>query len=314
MRVLVTGAGFLGAHIAERFRARGDEVRLLTLSLPDDMRGWADGLEGIVLGDVTDPATVASACDGCDSVVHTAALNAAASDADDRAALLVNGYGAANVVERAAEAGVRSLVYLSTFHVYGAPRGESIDEMTPCFPANAYAATHLLGESYVLRAVAKQRLAGTVLRLANGFGAPLFPSADCWMLAANDFARSAVRGGRVVLGSSGAQQRDFVPVTDIARAVEHFVDTPAGEFPPVVCIGSGQSVSIRGLAEEVASACERVTGTRVPVDVPDGAAPVHYAPFTYVVSYAAALGFRPEATMADTLDGLVRFVVEHPEL
>lgn len=314
MRVLVTGAGFLGAHIAERFRARGDEVRLLTLSLPEDMRGWAEGLEGVVLGDVTDPATVAGACEGCDAVVHTAALNAAASDADDRAAVLVNGYGTANVVERAAESGARSLVYLSTFHVYGPPRGESIDEMTPCFPANAYAATHLLGESYVQRAVAKGRLGGTVLRLANGYGAPLFSSADCWMLAANDFARSAVRGGRIVLGTPGVQQRDFVPVTDIARAVEHFIDKPAPAELPVVCIGSGESVSIRALAENVADACERITGNRMPVDVPDALPTAPPAPFTYDVSRAAALGFRPAATMADTLDDLVRFVVEHPEL
>lgn len=314
MRVLVTGAGFLGAHIAERFRTRGDEVRLLTLALPDDMRGWAEELEGVVFGDVTDPAAVAGACEGCDAVVHTAALNAAASDADDRAAVLVNGYGTANVVERAAEAGVRSLVYLSTFHVYGVPRSESIDEMTPCFPVNAYAATHLLGESYVLRAAAKGRLDGTVLRLANGFGAPLFASADCWMLAANDFARSAVRDGRIVLGTAGTQQRDFVPVTDIARAVERFIDAPAGSDPPVVCIGSGQSISIRGLAEMVAQACERVTGTGVPVEVPEGAVSVPSAPFTYDVSRAASLGFRPEATMPDTLDDLVRFVVEHPGL
>lgn len=310
MKVLVTGSGYLGAHIAESFRARGDAVRLLTLDLPEDMAEWAGRLEEVVLGDVTDPDAVARACAGRDAVVHTAALNAQASDANDRAAVVVNGWGTANVVERAAEAGVGSFVYLSTFHVYGPPQTDVIDEGTPCFPVASYASTHLLGESFVYRAAARGRLAGTVLRLANGYGAPLFASADCWMLAVNDFARSAVLDGAIVLKSHGTQRRDFVAVSDVARAVGHFVDRPAGAFPSVVCVGSGESSSVRELADTVADVWRELSGIEVPVRVEAEGEPGPSPEFAYSIELARSLGFEPSADRRAAIAELLRFVEE----
>ena len=76
MKALVTGgAGFIGSHVARQLVHRGDEVRVLHLA-SDDLRNLDDlDLERVV-GDVTDPESVAAAMDGVDVVFHLAAIYA----------------------------------------------------------------------------------------------------------------------------------------------------------------------------------------------------------------------------------------------
>jgi dihydroflavonol-4-reductase len=71
--VLVTGAtGFVGSHLTRRLLARGEAVRVLVRreSKPDNLEGLA--VERVV-GDLTDPASLAKAVAGCRAVFHAAA-------------------------------------------------------------------------------------------------------------------------------------------------------------------------------------------------------------------------------------------------
>ena len=64
---LVTGAtGLLGSHIVEQLRRRGQPVRVLVRPTSD--RSWLEtqGVE-FVEGDITDPASLKRACEGCDN-------------------------------------------------------------------------------------------------------------------------------------------------------------------------------------------------------------------------------------------------------
>jgi nucleoside-diphosphate-sugar epimerase len=73
MIVLVTGAtGFVGGHVAETLRQRGDQVRTIARPTSDVsmLKEW--GVE-IFEGDITDPLVVARACQGVEAVVHCAA-------------------------------------------------------------------------------------------------------------------------------------------------------------------------------------------------------------------------------------------------
>ncbi|MFL5955578.1 MAG: complex I NDUFA9 subunit family protein [Gaiellaceae bacterium] len=74
MRILVTGGtGFVGPKIVHALRAQGREVRAL-VRRPEratQLAGW--GAE-LVTGDVTDPASVRAAADGCTHVVHLVAI------------------------------------------------------------------------------------------------------------------------------------------------------------------------------------------------------------------------------------------------
>jgi dihydroflavonol-4-reductase len=122
MRVLVTGAtGFLGSHIVDHLLAAGHQVRALVRSLPQ--RGDIE----LILGDVTRPGSLAPAMDGCDAVIHSAAvLTFKASEAARQRE--VNVEGTRNLVEATRAAGIRRLVYTSSVAALGRPSGDSVDE------------------------------------------------------------------------------------------------------------------------------------------------------------------------------------------
>jgi dihydroflavonol-4-reductase len=72
-RVLITGAdGLLGSHVVRRALAQGYRVRAFLQ--PDRNTGTLDGLEiERLTGDLTNPADIEKAIDGCDYLIHTAA-------------------------------------------------------------------------------------------------------------------------------------------------------------------------------------------------------------------------------------------------
>ena len=75
MHILVTGGtGFIGYHTARKLLAAGHRVRLLVRDKDKLRRLYGSDITDYVLGDVTDAASVNKALEGCDGVVHSAAL------------------------------------------------------------------------------------------------------------------------------------------------------------------------------------------------------------------------------------------------
>jgi nucleoside-diphosphate-sugar epimerase len=112
---LVTGAaGEMGRRLVLRLRERGLPVRALVLP-GDPLRARLDGLGcQIVEGDLRDPAALAAAAAGADTVFHLAAVILARDPAVLDA---VNRQGTANMVAAAGDAGVRHFVYVSSASV-----------------------------------------------------------------------------------------------------------------------------------------------------------------------------------------------------
>jgi farnesol dehydrogenase len=115
MKILVTGAtGFLGRRTVARLAPRHDLK--LVLRPGADRGGFPENVE-IVAGDVTDRAGVTAAATGVDAILHAAALvkiDAPAAEFDR-----VNLGGLDNVLEAAKSAGVRKIVYVSSFIALG---------------------------------------------------------------------------------------------------------------------------------------------------------------------------------------------------
>ncbi len=147
MTTLVTGVtGFTGGHLARRLAAQGRTVRGLVRPAS---RARADALPAdgvaIALGDLTDAASLAPACEGVDVVYHIAATYRTAGQSD-AAYHAVNAEGTRALIEAARAAGVRRLVHCSTGGVHGHIERPPANEDAPFAPGDVYQESKLDGE------------------------------------------------------------------------------------------------------------------------------------------------------------------------
>ena len=127
MKALVTGAtGKVGHAVARALAARGDEVRALVRDPARAMAVLPAGVEPVV-GDVTDPESVARAVDGREMVFNAMGLPEQWVR-DETVFDRVNAEGTRTVVEAARRAGARRLVHTSTEDVFHAERNSRFDE------------------------------------------------------------------------------------------------------------------------------------------------------------------------------------------
>jgi dihydroflavonol-4-reductase len=149
MRALVTGAtGFVGSHLAEALRRRGDDVTALARSATKAQPLTALGVS-VVAGDLHDVAALQRAMVGQDAVYHVAGLVAARNEAEF---LRANLGGTENVVAAMKVAGVSRLVLVSSLAAAGpAPRGAPLLGDEPPRPVTAYGRSKLAAEQTVRR-------------------------------------------------------------------------------------------------------------------------------------------------------------------
>ena len=153
MRVLVTGAtGFVGSQAAAALAARGHRVRCLVRDRARLARALAASgasCDDVVEGDIRDHAAVSRALDGCDAVLHAAAVVALeASRAGE--VLATNRLGVENVVGGAHARGLESIVYVSSQGALWSPGCGPITAESPLATArSAYARSKAESEEFV---------------------------------------------------------------------------------------------------------------------------------------------------------------------
>ncbi len=129
MRAFVTGAtGFIGGHLAEKLRSRGDDVVALVRN-PEKAQKLRDlGCE-LVQGDLSDEAAIGTGVNGCHSVFHVGAVYVVGIPASQRPAMYdANVRGTERVLDAAARAQAERIVYVSTINVFGNTHGKAVDE------------------------------------------------------------------------------------------------------------------------------------------------------------------------------------------
>jgi dTDP-L-rhamnose 4-epimerase len=294
MRVLLTGAGgFIGSQIAAQLVERGDEVVGVDAFIPEAHAGHVVVPPGMHRVDVRDARDWTHLLEGVDAVCHQAAMvGAGVTVADLPLYAGHNDLGTAALLAAMSSSGVDALVLASSMVVYGEGRyvceehgrraaaartRESLDEgdfenhCPVCYrpmgwevvpedavldPRSSYAASKLAQEHYT-NAWARQAGARAIaLRYHNVYG-PGMPRDTPYSGVAAIF-RSSLEGGRAPrVFEDGGQMRDFVHVSDVARANVLSLDAVVGRAPESFAsynVCSGTPVPIRRVAEVLAEA------------------------------------------------------------
>jgi nucleoside-diphosphate-sugar epimerase len=125
---LTGGTGFIGGEVARQLRERSDEVVCLVRSPEKATALSALGCE-LVAGDLGDESAIGAGMEGCDAVVHAAAMYEVGIPASKRPAMYdANVAGTERVLRAAQAAGIPKVVYVSTVGVFGNTRREVVDE------------------------------------------------------------------------------------------------------------------------------------------------------------------------------------------
>lgn len=311
MKILITGAtGYLGSYVADHLAGEGYGVRLSARAIPSYMNDWAKRFE-VSLGDVLDADYCECATRGVDAIIHFAALNEVECEKSPELSARVNGIGTYNMLSGASKNRIDRFYYISTFHVYGVPEGGVITEDTIPHPVSHYAISHLLAEMYCHRFFIKEGLYHNIVRISNGYGAPLFKEIDRWTLVLNDFCRTAATKKKIILKSDGTQKRDFVSLRDISRALRVLIDSEKTK-ERVFNIGGEDLKSIRELAEIASRVYQKEFNEKIEVVFPQGtaAAAQNNGSFIFDISRIKGMGFSPQPKMEDEVRKLIRMCHE----
>ena len=295
MRVLVTGgAGFIGSHVVDKLHAAGHEPRILDL-IPSPYHADVE----TVIGDLCDPAIVQPALDGCDAVLHLAAVADVDLVAKDPALTdQVNTRGTQVLLEGAREAGTQRFVYASTMWVYGDASGpKAVDEDTPLgLPKHFYTATKIAGEMYTASYGELYDLEWTILRFGIPYGPRARPTA-----VVPAFTAKALAGQPLTIAGDGTQSRRFVYVEDLAEGVVASL-VPAAANRIYNLVGH-ENTSVRAIARAVRD----VVGD-VPIEHIEGRAGDLHGGNISGERAAAELGWEPRTAFADGVRRYVEWV------
>ena len=157
-RVLLAGCGDLGERVAQRLRARGDDVWALRRQPPPRSRHGIHWLRG----DLTDPASLRGLPPGITRLVYLPAP--ATRDRATYHAIFVDGLR--HLLDALDTCKLAQVLFVSSSAVYGEHDGGWVDETTATDPPGFNGAVLLEAEQWL----AQQSLPATVLRLAGLYG------------------------------------------------------------------------------------------------------------------------------------------------
>ncbi|MEH6593432.1 MAG: NAD-dependent epimerase/dehydratase family protein [Halioglobus sp.] len=247
MRIMITGGtGFIGYHSAIALLDAGHELCLLIRS-EIKMRGlFGDRITDFVVGDVTDEAKVREALQGCDGVIHTAAM-VSIDKKDAQRVHDTNVGGTRLVIGNAVDMGLSKIIHVSSVTALYDPSASVLNEFSPPGSANnAYGKSKVESEIYV--------------RALQDDGAPIHITYPGSVIGPDDPALTEPHqglktylGGVLPVMPSGNQ---WVDVRDIAAA---HVRLLASDLPPGRYTLGGHFVSWNELVEILG----RITGRRL---------------------------------------------------
>ncbi|GAF03372.1 SDR family oxidoreductase [Saccharicrinis fermentans] len=222
-KVLVTGgAGFIGSNLIERLLKQNNNV----VCLDNFSTGKRINVEPflknssfkLVEGDIRNREDCDKAVDGCDVVLHQAALGSVPRSINDpKTTNDVNISGFVNVVLAARDAGIKRVVYAASSSTYGDSESLPKEEDVIGRPLSPYAVTKFVNELYadVFGKLYGLELIG--LRYFNVFGRRQDPD-GAYAAVIPKFVKALINHESPTINGDGSFSRDFTFIDNVVQA------------------------------------------------------------------------------------------------
>jgi UDP-glucose 4-epimerase len=241
--LVIGGGGFIGNHLVSALKGRY-EVSVLDFASPPAHQTGVDW----VTGSITDSTLVASAADGCDSVIFLANASLPGSSQGDFEREATGHIGATlRVAEICKDQGVKRFLFASsggTVYGYDSPPG-GLTEGCPTRPLNGYGVSKLSIEHYLRLMNTQGPMRTLSLRLSNPYGEGQRAHRAQGVVAAA--MQHAMAGTVMPIWGDGSVKRDFIHVEDVAAAF--LAGLSYDGTKNVINIGSGKALSIKEILE-----------------------------------------------------------------
>jgi nucleoside-diphosphate-sugar epimerase len=301
---LVTGgAGFIGSHLSEELLRRGHTVRVAD-SLITGKRSNLDHLPAVDFreGDLANEAFAREVVNGCDYVLHQAAIpSVPRSVKDPITSNRANVDATLNVLVAARDAGVKRLVFAGSSSAYGNTPTLPKSEDMPSNPLSPYALQKVIGEQYLQMFTRLYDLETVSIRYFNVFGPRQDPTSP-YSGVISVFATALLENRPATIYGDGGQTRDFTYVANVVDGVLRACEAPqaSGE---VINVATGGRISLNELYAEM----KKIVGATVEPDykevrqgdVRDSQASIDKA--------KAILGYQPIVSFEDGLKRTIQW-------
>ncbi|MCP4133442.1 MAG: NAD(P)-dependent oxidoreductase [bacterium] len=158
--ILLTGcSSYLGRQLLDKLLERGEIVRCYDLYKPKDLPEDVEFIQGDLLGD----AKLKKLCTGIDTIFHFMDIRRPGYQGR-KSMKKINVRGTQNLLLAAERNNVKKFFFLSTYEVYGKPKGALIRQDDRKKPGNSYGKDKLKGENFCWEYEKKGKMAITIFR------------------------------------------------------------------------------------------------------------------------------------------------------
>ena len=312
--VLVTGgAGFIGSHTVEALL----DLNVRTWILDDLSSGGLRNLSGVihdpklrfVRGSITNYQTVRTLARKVDAIIHLAAqISPFISMKHPETTTTTNVNGTLNVLRAAVREKIQKVVFASSSSVYGDVKSRYVSEKLPTNPITPYGASKLAAEKYCGAFYRAYDVPTISLRYFNVYGQRQSSNPYSGVIAI--FARALIDRRRPSIFGDGYQTRDFIHVSDVARANIRALQSERG-YGDAFNVGTGKAITVKHLVDLLREILGRneiqpIFRKRRPGDIRDSCADLtktrSILGFTPQVDLKAGLKLLTKSTCPETMD------------